>query len=189
MDQLFHIIGLVGIVGHQRIKRSIHPIRHIETIPNRHAVCVVGGQEINQAAQLQQSLDIILPCTIGHRRAGCVHFGTAQLFGGHGFIRDGFHHIGAGHEHIARILHHEDEIGHGGGIDIAARARAHDHRNLRDHARCNDIAAEYFAVTTKGCDALLNTRSACIKQADDRRPHFQGHILDLVDLGGMGFRQ
>jgi hypothetical protein len=47
---------------------------------------------------------------------------AAQFLCRDNLIRHGFHHIGAGDKHIARIFHHEDEIGHRGAID-----RAHPH--------------------------------------------------------------
>ena len=35
-------------------------------------------------------------------------------FGRHLLVGDGLHHVGAGDEHVARVAHHEDEIGHRG---------------------------------------------------------------------------
>jgi len=50
----------------------------------------------------------------------------AELFRRHNLVGHGLHHVGTGDEHVAGVAHHEDEVGHRGRIDIAARARAHD---------------------------------------------------------------
>ena len=48
-----------------------------------------------------------------------MHFRTAQFFRRHFFIGDGFHNIGAGHEHVGSVADHENEIGNGRRIHIA----------------------------------------------------------------------
>ena len=52
-----------------------------------------------------------------------------------------------------------------------------------------DIAPEHLAIAAERRDALLDARSAGIEESDDRRAIFQRHVLDLVDLRRMGFRQ
>src|SRR5258708_25392177 len=47
------------------------------------------------------------------------------------------------------VLHHEDEVGHGRRIDVAAGAGSHDHRDLRDHAGGDDIAAEHIGIRSE----------------------------------------
>ena len=118
-----------------------------------------------------------------------MHGGAAELFGGDDLVGHGLHHVGAGDEHVARVAHHEDEIGHRRRIDVAAGARPHDHRNLRDDARGDDVAVEHLAITAERRDAFLDARAAGIEQADDRRPRPHRHVLDLDDLLRVGFRQ
>ena len=115
--------------------------------------------------------------------------GAAELFGGDDLVGDGLHHVRAGDEHVARVAHHEDEIGHRRRIDVAAGARAHDHRNLRNDARGDDIALEHFAVTAERGDAFLDAGATGVEQADDRGAGAHRHVLDLDDLLRVGFRQ
>ncbi len=118
-----------------------------------------------------------------------MHAGAAELFGSDDFVGDGLHHIGTGDEHVAGILHHEDEVGHGRRIDVAASARAHDDGDLRDHARGLHVAAEHIGVTGERRDALLDARATGVIEADDRRPRLHRHILQLGDLERMGLGQ
>ena len=108
--------------------------------------------------------------------------GAAELFGGHRLVGDGFDDIGAGDEHIAGVAHHEDEIGHRRRIDVAARAGAHDQRDLRDDAGGQHIALEHFAIAAERRHALLDARAASVEQADDRCAILQRHILHLGDF-------
>ncbi len=126
---------------------------------------------------------------VGDRRLAGVDLGAAEFLGGHDLVGDGLHHVGAGDEHVARVADHEDEVGHGRRVDVAARARPHDHRDLRDDARGHDVAAEHLAVAAERRDALLDARAAGIEDADDRGAHLQRHVLDLHDLLRVRLRQ
>ena len=101
------------------------------------------------------------------------------LFAGHGL-----HHVGAGDEHVRGVLDHEHEVGHGGGVDRAAGARAHDHADLRDDARRLHVAVEDAAVAVEADDALLDAGAGAVVDADDRGPDLEGQVHQLVDLVG-----
>ena len=96
--------------------------------------------------------------------------------------RDRLDDLGAGDEHVRGLLHHEDEVGHRGGVDRAARARAHDQRDLRDHARALDVADEHVAVGAERDDALLDPRAAGVVDADDRAADLGRQVHDLDHL-------
>src|SRR5665213_299718 len=114
---------------------------------------------------------------------------AAQVFVTNIFIDNGFHHVRAGDVHIGGVLHHEDEVGHGGGIDIAAGARPHDHADLGNDAAGKDVLEEDVGVAGQGIHPLLDARPAGVEQADDRRPVAGRHLLDLDDLLGVGLRK
>ena len=118
-----------------------------------------------------------------------MHRGAAELFGGDDLVGDGLHHVGAGDEHVAGVLHHEDEVGHRRRIDVAAGAGAHDDGDLRDHARGDHVAAEHIGIARERGDAFLDARAAGVIEADDRRPRLHRHVLDLDDLLRVGLRQ
>ncbi len=111
-----------------------------------------------------------------------MHGGAAELLGRDGFIGHGLHHVRAGDEHIAGVAHHEDEIRHGGRIDVAAGAGPHDDGNLRNDAGGQHIALEHLAIAPERRDALLNARAAGVEDADDRRAVLERHVLELGDL-------
>ncbi len=96
---------------------------------------------------------------------------------------------GSGDEHVARVAHHEDEVGHRRRIDVAAGARPHDHRNLRDDAGRQHVALEHLAIAAERRDAFLDARAAGVEQTDDRSPVLHRHVLDLGDFLRMRFAQ
>ena len=188
-DQLLDVVGLVRVVGDQRVEREVRAVGAVGGRQLGHAGLVVRRQEVHQAAHLQQRLDVVLVGAVGDRRLGRVHLGAAELFGGHRLVGHGLHDVGAGDEHVARVLHHEDEVGHGGRVDVAAGARPHDDGDLRDDAGGHDVAREHLAVAAERVDAFLDAGAAGIEQADDRRAVLQRHVLDLGHLAGVALRQ
>ncbi len=103
-DQFLHVVGLVRIVGNEGVERGIHPFRLVEGRPFRHAGLVVEGKEVDQPAHLQQAFDIVLERAVRDRGFGGVHLGAAELFGGHGLVGDGLHHVRPGDEHVGGTM-------------------------------------------------------------------------------------
>ncbi len=184
-DQLLDVVGLVRVVGDQRVEREVLAVGAVLGRQERHARLVVRGQEVHEAADLQQRLDVVVVGAVGDRRLGRVHLGAAELLGRHRLVGHGLHDVGAGDEHVARVAHHEDEVGHGRRVDVAARARPHDDGDLRDDARGQHVAQEHLAVAAERVDAFLDARAAGIEEADDRGAVLQRHVLDLHDLLGV----
>ena len=104
-------------------------------------------------------------------------------------VRHRLDHVGAGHEHVARALDHDVEVGDRRRIDRAAGARAHDRGDLRHHAGRQRVAQEDVGVAAERQHAFLDARAARVVEADDRRAHLHREIHDLHDLRGVGLRQ
>ena len=130
---------------------------------SRQRVLVVGGEVGDAGLRV-----------VGHRAAERLE---VDLLAG-----DRLDDVGAGDEHVRGLLHHEDEVGHRRGVDRAARARAHDQRDLRDHARALDVAHEHVAVGAERDDALLDPRAAGVVDADDRAADLGRQVHDLAHL-------
>ena len=111
---------------------------------------------------------------------------AAELLLGDLLVRHRPDHVGAGHEHVARALDHDVEVGDGRRVDGAAGARPHDRGDLRDHAGGQRVAEEDVGVAAERQHALLDARAAGVVQADDRRAHLEREVHDLHDLGGVG---
>ena len=82
-------------------------------------------------------------------RLGHVGVRAAELLHRHLFAGDGLDDVGAGDEHLAGLVDHDDEVGQRGGVDVATRGGAHDQRDLRDDARGLDVVVEDVAVQAK----------------------------------------
>ena len=115
--------------------------------------------------------------------------GAAQFLLRHRLVRHRFHHFRAGDEHVRRILHHEDEVGHRRRIHRAAGAGSHDQRHLRNDTRGQHVALEHLGIAGKRGDALLDARSAGIVEPDHRRADLHRLVHDLADLLGMRLRE
>ncbi len=133
-DQLLHVVGLVGVGRHQGVERLLGAVGVIETLAVRRLFAVRLGQEVDQPADLGQRLQVIFVgavCDPGFQRMDPV---AAQLLMADVLVDHGFHDVRAGDVHVRSVLHHEDEVGHRGGVDVAAGAWAHDHADLGDDA-------------------------------------------------------
>src|SRR5580692_5243510 len=79
-DQFLHVVGLVGMIGDQRVQGHVDPLDVVKARPFRHAVGVVGRQEVDQPAHLQKRLDVVLERAVRDRGARRMHRGAAELF-------------------------------------------------------------------------------------------------------------
>ena len=114
---------------------------------------------------------------------------TTELLEAHILAGHRLHDIGPRDEHVRRLLDHQDEVGDRRGVDGASRARAHDERDLGDHARRLDVPPEDLRVARERHDALLDARSPRIVDPYQRASVPHGHVHDLADLLGEDLRE
>ena len=112
-DGFLDVVRQVRVVGHQGVQAHVGAVGGVLSRPVRRLLAVAGGDVVEEAPQHQQRLDIVLECQVGHAAARGVRQRAAQFLGRHGFVRHRLHHLGAGDEHVAGVLDHEDEVGHG----------------------------------------------------------------------------
>ena len=115
--------------------------------------------------------------------------GAAELFLGDFLMGHGLDDVGPGDEHVGGLVHHQDKVGNGGRIDRAAGAGAHDGGDLRNHAGGQRVAQEDIGIAGQREHAFLNAGAAGVVEPDQRRADAHGHVHDLDDFGGVGFRQ
>ena len=189
-DQLLHVVGLVRVVGHQRVQAQLHAVDRVAALAHRRFFAVVQRQVVVEAAQHQQRFHIVLERQVGHTALGGVGDGAAQFFGGHFLVRHGLHHLGAGDEHVAELsFTMKMKSVMAGRVHRAAGRRAHDHADLRHHAAGHHVALEHVGITAQRGHAFLDARAARVVQADHRRADLHGLVHHLADLLGMGFGQ
>ena len=102
-------------------------------------------------------------------------------------MRDRPDHVWSGHEHVARALHHDGEVGDRRRVHGAPCAWTHDGRDLRNHTRRERVAQEDVRVSAERQHTFLNARAAGVVQADDGCSHLHSEVHDLDDLGRVGF--
>ena len=118
-----------------------------------------------------------------------MHVGAAQAVLGDLLTGDRADDVRAGDEHLRGLADHEDEVRQGRGVGRAARAGAEHHADLRDDAGRLGVALEDAAVAGQRRDAFLDTGARAVVQRDQRRTGLDGHVHDLVDLGGVRLAQ
>ncbi len=118
-----------------------------------------------------------------------MHVRAAQAVLGDLLAGHRLDHVRAGDEHLRGLADHEHEVGQGGAVGRAARARAEHHADLRDDAGGLGVALEDAAVAGERRDALLDTGARAVVQGDQRGTGRDGHVHDLVDLRGVGLAQ
>ena len=134
-DQLVHIVGRGRAGRDQGVEAGLLPVPRVGRGSLGHAHAVGRRQQADELARGEQRLDVVVERHVGHARFRGVGDGSAQLFLRDHLVGDRLDHIGAGHEHVRAVLHHEDEVRHGRRIDRPASARPHDERELRGRRR------------------------------------------------------
>ena len=186
---LVHVVRLVRRIRDQRVQLEVlvgevvldRALRHRRGVARRVGV-VVARQVGQQFADVVER--VLLAGGDVVRRARLRHVGVraAEFLHRDVLTGDGLDHVGAGDEHLAGLVDHDDEVGQRGGVHVAARGGAHDQRDLRDDARGQDVVAEDPAVEAQRDDALLDARARAVVDADQRAAGLDRELLHLDDL-------
>ena len=109
---LQHVVGLIG--GR---RNDVAELRHLGlgvlgAFTLRRELEVVGREKREQVTHVVEARLLVCGHERGHARAGGVAHGATELLEGHFLARHRLHDIGAGDEHVTRLVHHEDEIRH-----------------------------------------------------------------------------
>ena len=116
-----------------------------------------------------------------------MRFGPAKLLLAHLFVGHRPDHVGAGHEHVARLPRHDREVGDRRRIDSATGTGAENRGDLGDDSRSGRVPVENLSVAAERSHSLLDAGTSGIVEADDRCSLPQRQIHDLADLAGAGF--
>ena len=184
-DQLLHVVGLVRARGDEGVEGDVLAVARVRALPARRVLPVVGREEAEEGPDLQDAVGVRVGHDVGDAGDGGVGVRSAERLLRHLLVRHRLDDVGAGDEHRGGAAHHQDEVGDGGRVDGAARAGAHDGRDLRDDAGGERVAQEDVGVAGEGGDPFLDPRAARVVQADDRRARLHREVHHLADLRGV----
>ncbi len=196
-DHAVHVIGLVGRVRNEPVELGIHVRdltgRLVVAAPahgrahpgppqHRRVLKVVGRQVGQQLAGEAEAVILVLGLVVGDARLDVVGVGAAELLEADFLPGHGLDHVGPRDEHVRGALDHQGEVGDRGRVDGTAGARAHDQRDLRDHARGDHVTVKDLGEQAERDHALLDPRPAAVVDADHRAPGLQRVVHHLDDL-------
>jgi len=181
-DNILHVVRRIRVVRNERVEALILAVRIIAGINKRSLLHVVAREEGEQVADLLDAVLIVLRSKVRNAGTAVVRHCAAEFLCRNLFRRNGLNNSRAGDEHLARVLHHVDEVCERRAVNSAARAGSHNDGNLRDNTRGLRVAVEDAAVARESINRLLNTRAARIVDSDAGCAHLHGKVHDLPDL-------
>ena len=168
LDDPVHVVGLVGRVGDERVEFEVgvghptgRPARRRPTGSSR----LFEGRYDSSARTYSMASVLIGGEVVRVAALGVVGAGAAELLEADVLAGDRLDDVRPGDEHVAGLVDHHGEVGDRRRVDGAAGARAHDERDLRDHAAGPYVAEEDLAVEPERDDALLDPRPAGVVDA------------------------
>mmetsp|Transcript_32106 Transcript_32106/g.87965 ORF Transcript_32106/g.87965 Transcript_32106/m.87965 type:complete len:549 (+) Transcript_32106:245-1891(+) len=184
-----HVVRRVRVVRHDQVERIVGARRRVLGLTLGRRFPVRRRHETDQLPYRLHRLHVVLAGEVRHARRARVRARAAEGLRRHGLIRHRLDHLGARHKHVGGVLDHHGEVGHRGRVHRAARARPHDHAELRHDARRDDVPLEDLRVAGEGRDALLDARASGVVEADDGRADLECLIHDFADLFGVRLAQ
>ena len=115
LDDVLDVIGQVRVFGDDGLEGFRLAMDVVRAGDERRILHIVGGQEAEELADGHHRLLFVVAHEVGDAALRAMRIGAAQFFFVHHLVGDGLHHVRAGDEHVALLLHHEDEVGQRGG--------------------------------------------------------------------------
>jgi hypothetical protein len=149
-DQLVHVVGLAALGGIS-VSRLSSMRSHGSSLGRfGRSWRFDKRQEIEELARREQRLDVILEGDVGDAPTWSVWVTAPPSSScGHHLVGDRLHHLGSGDEHVGASFTMKMKSVIAGEVDRAARARAHDQADLRDHAAGEHVALEHLGIAAR----------------------------------------
>ena len=142
LDDLVDIIRFAGIRGNDGVQPFFRPVWIVTDFTLWRFFPVTARQVADQLAGQIKRIGLILSSKVGHTADRIVHHGAAEVIQADLLSGDSLDHLGAGDEHMAGTLGHDNEVGQAGRVNRATGAGSDHHADLRDHAAGLGVAPE-----------------------------------------------
>ena len=184
-----HLVGLVGVVRYDVVELLVYSVHRILGGLLRYGRPVALRQIGQELLYLLYAVVFGLAGEVCHAGHAVVGVGAAELFGGDDLAGNGLYYVRSGYEHLAGLLHHEDEVRKSRGIHRAARAGSHYYAYLRNDAGGLGVVVEYAAVACQSVNAFLDAGSAGVVYAYHRSAGLKSSLLSHCDLSRVHLAQ
>ncbi len=111
VDDVFHIISLVGVLRNDGIEAVLETVDRILGGHIGSLLEIVGGDIADDITDELESLLLSLADEMGNARFSGVNHSTAKLIGSDILAGNGLHNLRTSEEHIAVLFRHKDEVG------------------------------------------------------------------------------
>ena len=181
-DDLIHVVSLVGVVGDDVVQDVLLAVDGVVALCARSLLHVVRRNVAQERLDHRHRLLLGLRREVGHTALRGMHRSATQMLGVHTLARHRLHNGRTCQEHVRRVLHHQDEVREGRGVNGTTGTRAHDGRNLRNHTTRQDVALEDLTIASQRADALLDACATRVVHANHGSAVLHGHVHHLADL-------
>jgi len=113
MNKVEHVVRLVWRTRNEGVKRRVLAVGRVARRETRRIVEIVRRQERQQIPYERQALAVVIGCEMRDAAPGVVGHRATEVLLRHVLVRDGSNHLRSGHEHVARVLYHDHEVGDG----------------------------------------------------------------------------
>ena len=145
-DDVVHVVGGPGVVRDDGVQGRRLPSGRVGAGRDGRVFHVVVGQKGEQPLDLLDGVGVGLAGEVGHPALRVVGHGAAQVLEADLLPGDALDDVGPGDEHVGGVLHHEDEVRHGRGVDRAPGGGAHDGGDLGDDPAGDGVPVEDLPV-------------------------------------------
>ena len=183
-NHIVHIVRRIRIGGYYGVQFRAGFIPRVVVLCGSIFFAILG----HIAHQLPNHLEagrVIGRSKMGHTTFRAVRARAAQLLAGYLLVRYGLNHVRTCHKHVARIFHHEHEIGQRRAVHRTPGTRTHDGADLGHHPAGLYVAVKDISIAPKRNHPLLDAGSSAIIQADDRSTILHGEIHDPANFLGV----
>ena len=182
-DDIADVVSLTAIDGDD-VAEGFVGFDNLVRIDDGWLFGVVLRQEAQELLRDQDGLLVIVGDEVNVTRCAHVSIGTTEFVSGDFFAGHGLDDLGAGDKHVG-LAGLDDEVRQCRRVGGTTSARAGDDRDLRYEPREQHVVVEHAAVSGEGVDALLDTSSAGVVDADEGgaggrgRLHHGDHFVGL----------
>ncbi|KAF1747562.1 hypothetical protein GCK72_024027 [Caenorhabditis remanei] len=185
VDDVFHVVGSSRFQWNNSVQGWDSSIPWVLSSTDWSSVSVGKWKIVEELSEAHECIDVVVECSVSNSRGDSVSLGSSELFLSDFFVGDGLDNIRSSDEQVAGVANHESEVSESRRVDGTSGTWSHDHRDLWDNSRSENVLLEDVGISGKRLNSLLNTGTTRVVESDDWSPDEHSLSHDFDDLLGM----